>query len=49
MMDELSVEKVVNAEGETIEQESFNSIYMMAIPALGEVTRRFANLPECAA
>ena len=30
MMDELSVEKVVNAEGETIEQESFNSIYMMA-------------------
>ena len=30
MMDKLSVEQVVNAEGETVEQESFNSIYMMA-------------------
>ena len=30
MMDELSVEQVVNADGETVEQESFNSIYMMA-------------------
>jgi len=30
MMENLSVEDVVNAEGKTIEQESFNSIYMMA-------------------
>ena len=30
MMDELSVEQVVNADGERVEQESFNSIYMMA-------------------
>ena len=30
MMDQLGVEDVVNAEGKTVEQESFNSIYMMA-------------------
>jgi len=30
MMGELGVDNVVNKEGETIEQESFNSIYMMA-------------------
>ncbi|TQV85517.1 DNA-directed RNA polymerase subunit beta' [Aliikangiella coralliicola] len=30
MMDNLSFEDVVNAEGETVQQESFNSIYMMA-------------------
>ena len=30
MMSELGVDKVVNKEGETIDQESFNSIYMMA-------------------
>ncbi|WP_196139272.1 DNA-directed RNA polymerase subunit beta' [Aliikangiella sp. G2MR2-5] len=30
MMDNLSHEDVVNAEGETVKQESFNSIYMMA-------------------
>ncbi len=30
MMEELGVDKVTNAEGETVEQDSFNSIYMMA-------------------
>ena len=30
MMDNLSFEDVVDAEGETVKQESFNSIYMMA-------------------
>ena len=30
MMNELSSEEVVNAKGETVSQESFNSIYMMA-------------------
>ncbi|MGI9318907.1 MAG: DNA-directed RNA polymerase subunit beta', partial [bacterium] len=30
MMGELGVDKVKNKEGETVEQESFNSIYMMA-------------------
>jgi DNA-directed RNA polymerase subunit beta' len=30
MMDKLSKEEVVNAEGDTVEQESFNSIYIMA-------------------
>jgi DNA-directed RNA polymerase subunit beta' len=30
MMDNLSFEDVVNAEGETVKQDSFNSIYMMA-------------------
>ena len=30
MMDNLGSDEVVNAEGETVEQESFNSIYMMA-------------------
>jgi len=30
MMDDLGVEDVVNADGETVEQASFNSIYMMA-------------------
>jgi DNA-directed RNA polymerase subunit beta' len=30
MMDKLGSEKVVNAKGVTVEQESFNSIYMMA-------------------
>jgi DNA-directed RNA polymerase subunit beta' len=30
MMDHLGVEEVVNAEGEAVEQASFNSIYMMA-------------------
>ncbi len=30
MMDNLSVEDVVDADGKTVEQESFNSIYMMA-------------------
>ncbi|HIQ14716.1 MAG TPA: DNA-directed RNA polymerase subunit beta', partial [Leucothrix sp.] len=30
MMDGMGSEKVVNAEGETVNQESFNSIYMMA-------------------
>jgi len=30
MMDNLGSDEVVNAEGETVDQESFNSIYMMA-------------------
>ena len=30
MMDNLGYDEVVNADGETVEQESFNSIYMMA-------------------
>ena len=30
MMDNLKVDLVTNAEGETVEQESFNSVYMMA-------------------
>ncbi len=30
MMGELGVDKIVNKEGDTVEQESFNSIYMMA-------------------
>ena len=30
MMDNLGFDEVVNADGETVEQESFNSIYMMA-------------------
>jgi len=30
MMDNLSQEKVINREGETVKQESFNSMYMMA-------------------
>jgi DNA-directed RNA polymerase subunit beta' len=30
MMDELGVETVINKDGEKVEQESFNSIYMMA-------------------
>ncbi len=30
MMDELSTEKTVNSEGKEVDQESFNSIYMMA-------------------
>ena len=30
MMDNLSVDKVINAEGEEVEQKSFNSVYMMA-------------------
>ena len=30
MMDNLSVQKVQDREGNTVNQESFNSIYMMA-------------------
>ena len=30
MMDKLGKEEVVNAEGETVKQDSFNSVYMMA-------------------
>lgn len=47
MMENLSSETVVNREGEEEQQESFNSIYMMANRALVVLQHRFVSLPVC--
>jgi DNA-directed RNA polymerase subunit beta' len=49
MMDQLSKEKVIDRNGKEVDQESFNSIYMMADSGAGVPPRRSASWPACAA
>ncbi len=50
MMSNLSKEKVVDREGKTVDQESFNSMYMMADSgARGSPLRRSVSWPVCVA
>ena len=49
MMEKLGVENVTDDKGETAQQESFNSIYMMADSGARGARRRFASSPACAA
>ena len=49
MMDAIGTEKVSNAKGETVEQKSMNSIYIMADSGARGSRRRSASSPACAA
>ena len=49
MMDQLGQEDVVNRQGDTVKQESFNSIYMMADSGARVPRPRSVSSPACAA
>jgi DNA-directed RNA polymerase subunit beta' len=49
MMDTIGTDKVVNAKGETVDQKSMNSIYIMADSGARGSRRRSASWPACAA
>ena len=49
MMEAIGTEKTTNAKGETIDQKSMNSIYIMADSGARGSRRRSASWPVCAA